>query len=134
LKIYGFANVIPISTAVRSKRTQGDGGSGQQQYDPNQSRKDNAEGEGQAKGQPKSSEDFDQQKVKDAVAAFHTDVQTQAHGLTAVVEGQGPGLKIAVKDVSGVTLRLFSSDEFLRMRGVASQGARPRGKILDQKL
>ena len=130
MKINPFANVIPFPTTVRNKRNEGDGGSARQQYDPNQTRKDNQD-DSKKHEQP---EKFDQKLIDEAVASFQTDSTTQAHGLSAVVEGTGPGLKVHVKDCNGTTLRQFSGEEFLRIRGVTSKDPSPRGKILDQKL
>lgn len=147
MKINAFANVfrLPSAGSVASKRNEGDGGSGSNQYDPNQTRKDgqnpgdgkngrNADPAGEAaSSQPKP----DRARLDAAVIAFHADPATQASGLTAVLEEGAPGLRVVVKDVNGTTLRQFSGDEFLRLRGNAaagSQDTRGRGKILDQKL
>lgn len=127
MKINPFANVIPFSSAVRSKRSEGDGGSARQQYDPNQNRKDDEQ-------KDKKQEPFDPKLIDDAVESFKADEVTRASGLSATVEGVGPGLKIHVKDCNGTTLRQFSTEEFLRLRDATSKGAGKRGKILDQKL
>jgi hypothetical protein len=128
LKINPFSNVIPLTSAVRSKRNEGDGGGARQHYDPNQNRKD---GE-----REKDPERFDPRLIDDAVQSFTEDAAAQAQGLSATVEGTGPGLRIQVKDCNGTVLRQFSGEEFLRLREATSAqgpGLR-RGKILDQKL
>ena len=130
MKIGNLANVfrLPGTNSVTAKKTEGDGGSGRNQYDPNQTRKDNQEND------PEQKKEFDQKKVNDAIEAFHADTTTQASGLSAVVEGFGPGLKIAVKDLNGTLVREFSTDEFLKLRDAGARSTGPRGKILDRKL
>lgn len=132
-------NVIPISSGgVRSKGREGDGGSARQQYDPNQTRHD--ENGQQNSDQQKKQEAFDPQLIDDALESFKADASAQEHGLSAEVDGAGPGLKISVKDCNGTTLRQFSGEEFLKLREAASPQARTAGslgksgKILDQKL
>ena len=130
MKISNFANVfrLPGSNSIGAKKNDGEGGSGRNQYDPNQTRKDNQENESGKK------QEFDQKKVDDAVEDFHADSSTQASGLSAVVEGFGPGLRIAVKDLNGTVVREFSSDEFIQLRDKTSKATGSRGKILDRKL
>ena len=127
MKISPFANVIPFTNATRTKRSEGEGGNARQQYDPNQGRKDGEE-------KRKEQEPFDPKLIDDAVRSFVTDAATQEHGLSAVVEGTGPGLKIHVKDCNGTVLRQFSGEEFLKLRDATSQTLGKRGKLLDQKL
>lgn len=67
--------------------------------------------------------------LSDAVAGFKDDSQAQANGLSATVEGEGPGLKVVLKDGSGGVVRQLTGEEFLRLRQ-----STVRGKILDQKL
>lgn len=80
----------------------------------------------------KSSEEF-QAEVEAAVKSFEKDKSTTAVGLHAHSEGKGPGLKVILKDVSGNVVRQFTGEEFLKLREVASDQPRGRGKILDQK-
>ena len=130
MKISPFAQVIPFpSPTLRSQRSDGEGGSGRQQYDPNQTSKDGGEQEGKREpAQP------DPQLIDQAVSSFQSDEATQAHGLSATVEGTGPGLRIHVKDCNGTTLRRFSGEEFLKIREGTTLNPGKRGKILDQKL
>jgi hypothetical protein len=132
MKINSFNNVIPFSSALKSKRNEGDGGAANQQYDPNQTRKDKDSEEEKQRRQPK---EVDAVQVNDAVASFHLDAVSQANGLSAVIEGSGPGLKIAVKDINGTILKQFTGEEFLLLRSPDSPNtSRPRGKILDRKI
>lgn len=69
--------------------------------------------------------------VGTAVEAFAHDSEVLASGLNAAVEGQGPGLRVTLKDGRGAILRQFTGEEFVRLREAA---AGPRGKLLDKKL
>jgi hypothetical protein len=140
MKISSNNNVfrLPGSGGIASKRNEGDGGSGRNAYDPNQTKQDSKSGQEHEKRQESLEDQPDRKQVDEAVAAFQADATTQAHGLSAVVEGAGPGLKIALKDCNGTTVRQFTGNEFLKLRDAtapsASKDARPRGKILDQKF
>jgi hypothetical protein len=74
------------------------------------------------------------QTVGEAVDAFHADTQTLAQGLQASMDGQGPNLRVTLKDGSGALIRQFTGDEFLKLRDAVSKDGRSRGRILDQKL
>jgi len=74
------------------------------------------------------------EKLGRAVDAFDSDAQARATGLHASVSGAGPGLKVILTDGTGVTIRQFTGEEFLKMREAAGLDNRGRGKILDQKL
>ncbi len=111
--------------AVRSKDAQGDGGSERNSYDPNQTRKDDSE---EKNGQPAP------EKIEAAIESFRTDIDAQANGLSASVEGTGPGLRIVLKDVNGGVVRQFTGEEFIKLRNAVGRDFHARGKILDQKL
>jgi len=88
---------------------------------------------------PYSSQNFEeetpsQEKMNEAVRAFSEDAQTQQNGLSASLEGQGPGLKVILKDGSGKILRQLSGSEFIQLRSSNPTGAPAIGKILDRKL
>ncbi len=74
------------------------------------------------------------EEVQAAVKAFHSDMQTQANGLSAAVEGSGPGLRVVLKDGSSAVIRQFTGEEFLKLREAVGKDIKARGKILDQKL
>lgn len=86
-------------------------------------------------GDPSFEEELSKEKIDKALAAFEKDAQTKANGLHASAEGQGPGLRVVLKDASGKVIRQLTGDEFLKLRE-ASAGAAigVRGKILDQKF
>lgn len=73
------------------------------------------------------------ENVEAAIIAFRGDVQAQAAGLRAQAIGQGPGLKVILKDGTGAIVRQFTGEEFLKLREAVKDG-RASGKILDQKL
>lgn len=112
-------------TADRVKESR-DGHSQSNQQKPDQEKKDNKENEAR-----QVAESFDD--VQAAVNAFHADMQTQANGISAAIEGSGPGLKVVLKDGSSAVIRQFTGEEFLKLREVVAKG-KSRGKILDQKL
>ncbi len=133
MKISPFANVIQFPTGVRTKRNDGEGGNARQQYDPNQTRQDQKDRQ-DAQREKKPEAPFDPKLIDDAVQSFKSDATAQEQGLSATVEGSGPGLKIHLKDCNGTVLRQFSGEEFLKLREATAQPAGLRGKILDQKL
>lgn len=71
-------------------------------------------------------------KVESAMNEFQSDAQALAAGLSAAKEGSGPGLRIILKDGSGVVIRQFTGEEFVQMRD-AVNGKSASGKILDRK-
>ena len=100
-------------------------------HDQNQGRKQQKDSE--KKKEEKPSFQVTEQKVVDAISAFQSDEQNRANGLNASVTGQGPGLKVVLKDGRGAVVRQFTGEEFVQLREAARDG-RPRGKILDQKF
>lgn len=74
------------------------------------------------------------EEVNAAVEAFGSDALAQANGLSATAQGNGPGLKVVLKDGTGAIVRQFTGEEFLKLREAAGTDSRARGKILDQKL
>jgi hypothetical protein len=130
MKIGPAISAFPITTGLRTKRNDGDGGAARQQYDPNQNKQDRQDSDGQAD----SGDESLPEKVARAIESFQADATTVANGLRATLEGQGPGLKIVLKDVNGDVVRNFTGEEFLRLRSAPGSSAHPRGKILDRKL
>src|SRR4051812_37930178 len=57
-----------------------------------------------------------------AIDAFQGDVQAQENGLSASMEGKGPGLRVVLKDGRGATVRQFTGEEFLKLREAAGTG------------
>jgi hypothetical protein len=73
-------------------------------------------------------------ELKQAIEEFRADAQAAKNGLSALMTGEGPGLKITLQDERGSVIRQLTGTEFLRLREAAKQSEQPRGKILDQKL
>ncbi|MEK6577788.1 MAG: hypothetical protein AABZ55_01060 [Bdellovibrionota bacterium] len=91
----------------------------------------------QKKKNEKSQEDSNNaspSQVSEAVEKFRSDAQAKANGLTANLEGSGPGLRVVLKDVSGSVIRQFTGAEFLSLREATLGESQSPGKILDQKL
>jgi hypothetical protein len=68
-----------------------------------------------------------------ALSEFGSDPLIQATGLSAELDGQGPGLKVTLKDGRGAIVRQFTGQEFVELREAAAMGAN-RGKLLDKKF
>jgi hypothetical protein len=69
------------------------------------------------------------ERLDEAVLAFQKDSQAQGQGIAAE---KAPGLKVVLKDGAGSVIRLFSGEDFIKMRE-AIQDGRISGKIIDQK-
>ena len=144
MKIGPNFNVFQITSGLRTKRNDSDGGAARQQYDPNQSKHDQkndghgspdqAPSAGPARPGLTTATEILPEQVQRAIESFRADATTIANGLKASLEGQGADLKIVLTDINGAVLRHFSGEEFLRLRA-ATGGSLPRsGKLLDQKL
>ncbi|MBI2712290.1 MAG: hypothetical protein HYX41_05455 [Bdellovibrio sp.] len=130
MKIGLVTGIIGYPQGVREKQDGGGApGHGASKESPNR-QKGNESNEPQAEvSDPASDED-----VGKAVHDFLTDKQTQANGLSATIDGHGPGLKVVLRDGNGIVVRQLSGQEFLKLRRSVSKEAPVSGKILDQKL
>ena len=70
------------------------------------------------------------ESVANALEAFSQDQDLKSKGLSAESLGQGPGLRVVLKDGSGRVVRQLSGEEFLKLREALDR----RGKLLDQKI
>lgn len=122
MKITSFADIVRFPDRVQEKTDARDRRDSQHQQQPNSDQ------------QKRRQEPADPQQVDQAMQEFAQDAQAQAHGLTVSASGQGPGLRVVLKDGSGAVLRQFTGEEFLRLREAAHGENRVRGKILDQKF
>ena len=129
MKISSPTDNVRYLSQIRGKKD-GDA-SGQQKHHQDQPKKDQ--------------ESFDealevsQQKLEEAVEGFSKDAQAQQNGLSVATSGDGPGLRVTLKDGSGSVVRQFTGEEFLRLRIAAtgsstSKDGPARGKLLDRKL
>lgn len=127
-KAFGFLNFVRT-------RQDGEGGGGGNFYSKNGSGSQKQQGESPESGTGDPAVvDVTDAAVSAAVDAFATDSQAKASGLTASLEGVGPGLRVTLKDVNGAIIRKFSGEDFLKLRKATAVDRRPSGKILDQKL
>src|SRR5690349_13558420 len=112
MKLGPLTEAVRYLNTVHEKRESGDGGgnSGHQNHQNPEQRKD-----------PEVIEVSDE-KVGAAIDAFRRDTQTQANGLSAEMNGNGPGLRVVLKDGSGAIVRQFTGEEFLRLREAAQAG------------
>lgn len=94
-----------------------------------QPRKDTPQDESPADGE--FSSELAEKKLDTAVEAFAKESSAVSNDLNASVEGQGPGLRVTLKDGYGSMVRQFTGEEFLRLREAAT-GA--RGRLLDKKI
>ncbi len=106
-------------------KTQDREGSGQNaQHQDQQQKKDE---------QPETIEVTDE-KVRSALQDFNKDNSVNTAGLTAEVDGRGPGMKVMLKDGTGAFVRVFTGEEFLRLRETAKAETGQRGRLLDRKF
>lgn len=71
-------------------------------------------------------------EVENAVAELSRDESVTMNGLQAEVVGNGPGLRVTLKDGKGALVRQFTGEEFLKLREAAAGAG--RGRLLDKKL
>lgn len=107
--------------------------------------KKDADGQRRQPGQDDSRQESDAERrkptfevteaeVRSAIEGFSQDAQAQAFGLTAAQEGEGPGLRVVLKDGHGAVIRQLTGEEFIKIREKVAEQKATRGKILDQKL
>lgn len=123
MKINTYLHIPAVFEKIKTTANDKEGGGGQA-YDRQQKKKD------------EDSKEFEQQvtdeTVKLAIDEFAGDQTNQSNGISASLEGHGPGLKVILKDSGGGVLRAVSGEEFLKLKEAVSQGKRS-GRILDQK-
>ena len=80
------------------------------------------------------SQELEQETLSQAVESFQAENASQGSGLNAAIIGDGPGLRVVLKDPEGALIKQFTGEEFLRLRHATQHGPQCRGKILDHKL
>ena len=120
MNIRANSSITQIFARVTDKGDK-QGGAGQNAYE-RQQKKDEKDQEFEATVE----------EVNAALEKFAGDEASLTHGITAQSEGNGPGLRVVLKDQSGGVLRSVSGEEFLKLREAASSG-RKSGRLLDQK-
>lgn len=73
------------------------------------------------------------ESIQKAIDDFSSNDVNVSHGISAIQEGSGPGLKVTLRDSSGGVLRSVTGEEFLRLREAIQAGSKS-GRILDQKV
>ncbi len=124
MKINFYPQITQIFEKVKTTTNDKEGGAGQNAYERQQKKKE------------ENSKEFEQlvndENVQQAITEFAGDSVNQTNGISASMEGHGPGLKVILKDAGGGVLRAISGEEFLKLKEAVSQGKRS-GRILDQK-
>ncbi len=121
MKVNQYPAITQIMNRVTDKSGDKREGAGSNAYDQQQKKKEQEQ-----------EIEVTEEAVSAAIDAFGADEYNQAQGITATPEGQGPGLKIVLKDGSGGVLRSVSGEEFLKLREAVNSG-KHSGRILDQK-
>ncbi len=124
MKINSYSSIQPLFGKVSETFKDKQGGAGSNAFER----------------QPKKDQDKDQKKefeasleaVEEAIEGFTDDKTNAQHGISAATEGNGPGLRVVLKDPSGGVLRSVSGEEFLKLREAVSSGCKS-GRLLDQK-
>lgn len=122
MKVNPLTEAVRFLNQVQEKREDRSGGKQQQER-----RKEGSASEDAAS-------EISDQKIGDAVREFAGDAQARAAGLSAATEGNGPGLRVVLKDINGSVIRQYTGEEFLRLRQGVSKNIPARGKLLDQKF
>lgn len=77
---------------------------------------------------------FDEKELRAAIESFGREPIGQSSGLHAEADGEGPGLRVLLKDVTGTTIRQMTGDEFVKLREATRIEPNGRGHLLDQKF
>lgn len=101
-------------------------GSGQNPNQPQQDQK--------KKEEKKETIEVTDEKVQAALRDFNQETSINTAGLSAEIQGRGPGMRVMLKDGSGAFVRVFTGEEFLKLRETAKAEAGNRGRLLDRKF
>ncbi len=116
---------------VREKQ---DGGSGNQQRSPDGQGRQSKDHKDEYSNSNFEEQAPSQEKMDEAIKAFGRDTQAQESGISASLEGSGPGLKVVLKDGAGKVVRQLTGYEFIQLRSSTPTEGHSCGKILDRKL
>lgn len=119
MKVNQQPQITQIFERVTGKPGDKQGGAGQNAYEQQHKREEKRQ-------------EATEQDLLQAVETYGADPTNLDHGITATPDGQGPGLRVILKDAYGGVLRNVSGDEFLKLREAVRSG-RKSGRILDQK-
>ena len=119
MKVNQAPQITQIFERVTGKPADKQGGAGQNAYEQQQKKE-------------QQKQEATEQEVLQAVETYGADTTNLENGITASPDGQGPGLRVILKDGSGGVLRNITGEEFLKLREAVRNGSRS-GRILDQK-
>lgn len=129
MKILPFPQIAAIQNRVKEREGDKQGGAGQNSYESfSKERRDSKSEEEEEKVVVVTDEN-----VNRAIDALNHDASATQNGLHAEQAGNGPGLRVVLKDASGGVLRNVSGEEFLKLREAIGQAKRP-GKLIDRKV
>jgi len=115
-------NLVQMFDRVNGKNADKQGGAGSNAYEQNKKEQE-----------PKEEFEATIENVQQAIEDFSANQTNQTHGISATQEGNGPGLKVTLRDAAGGVLRSVSGEEFLKLREAIHSGSKS-GRILDQKV
>lgn len=122
MKVNSYSNISQIFSKVTDRTSDKQGGAGSNAFERHQNKKD------------EKPEEFEAslEAVEEAIETFGADEINRTTGISASTEGNGPGLKVLLKDSTGGILRSISGEEFLKLKEAVNSGRRS-GRLLDQK-
>jgi hypothetical protein len=130
MKISRLGSALSGLAPLRTRDSQREkSSSGNQQH----SDKDNTE-DGSTDDSGESKQGFDEKELRAAIESFGREPIGQSSGLHAEADGEGPGLRVLLKDVTGATIRQMTGDEFVKLREATRIEHNGRGHLLDQKF
>jgi uncharacterized FlaG/YvyC family protein len=131
MKIQSWTGNLGYFGSVREKQEGAQGGYSRSSGDQ---KKKESEHQQEMSDSNFEDENPSQEKMSEAVKEFSSDSQAQLNGLSASLEGSGPGLKVILKDGTGQVVRQFTGPEFVQLRNSVPKEGHSNGKILDRKL
>ncbi len=123
MKVFSTSPLFTVFDPVRSTDASGDA-----------LKREKRKNESDAKdpNEPDSEKEYaSEAELQAAVGEFTQEAGAAAPELQTQVSGQGPGLRVVLRDGRGAIVRQFTGEEFLRLREAAAGG---RGNLLDKKL
>ncbi len=134
MKISSIAQALnPFGRVGGQKKMEGEGESGSPGYQNPSKRSPEQEQQKQKAESPNVIEVTDEM-IDNAIHAFMVGEASKSSGLSVDRLGQGQGLKVVIKDISGTVIRQCTGGEFIQLQQNSAQDARVRGRFLDQKL
>ena len=120
MKVQNFQDTLSSLTQVQSKSDSSQSGKRDSSQDQNRQKDD------------REIKEVDDEQVVQAIDDFTSSKSMIARGITAQKMGEGPGLRVVLKDGSGAVIRQMTGEEFVELRSSVTQGK--SGQIIDRKL